>query len=497
MNDYSDPYKTGNVSGEEIPDNTINFERSDCILSVVTAFLAFGFVRFVLFNPMGFITTGLYIAIITSVILFLRHKKFAFSGLNIFIAVLLYLFSFVFSITDNGFIKLLDVIFLFGMGAYFIYSVTSQKNRIERFLPFAMMKALFEYPFSKFGIQAKITKFTVKGSKFGKNIALVFAGLLITIPLTSVVASLLMSADDNFYKMITGIAERFSSGNIGLLLTQILIAVPCSFYLFGMIYSNSSRKDLNILDEEYCQTCLADTRFMNNIIIYTALTPICILYVMFFISQSEYFLSAFGGTLPEGFSYSDYARRGFFELFAVSLINLGVITVTNLTAKNGGKDKPVTLKIYSIVLCVFTLVLIATAVSKMILYINEYGLTQLRVYTTWFMLLCAMIFILVIVKQIYFDFKFSKWSVVIFTVMFGLLCFSRPDALIARYNIELYNSGQLKELDTSAIISMSDDALLEYVKSNPDSYDETNFRLRESYEKYNISSLMLNNYINN
>ena len=55
-------------------------------------------------------------------------------------------------------------------------------------------------------------------------------------------------------------------------------------YLFGMIYSNVSREGLNVLDEEYCKSSIADMRFMNNLIIYTAVTPLCFLYVLFFIS---------------------------------------------------------------------------------------------------------------------------------------------------------------------------------------------------------------------
>lgn len=50
-------------------------------------------------------------------------------------------------------------------------------------------------------------------------------------------------------------------------------------------------------------------------------------------------------------------------------------------------------------LSIFTLILIATAISKMVMYISVYGLTQLRFYTTWFMLLLAVIFVMIIVKQ--------------------------------------------------------------------------------------------------
>ena len=480
------------VTKETTEPETKTFSRSEYVLSVIVALLSFGFVRFVMFNETGFITTGLYIAIITSVIVFLKSKKFRISGFNKVTAVILYLFSIVFSITDNNFIKILDVIFLFIAGAYFIYSVTAEKNRIERFLPFAVSKSLFEYPFSKFSEQSKVLKSAIKSSGFGKNLVLVFAGLLITVPVTAIVATLLMSADSRFSDMLTGFAEKFAYGNMGLLIAQIFIAIPCSHYLFGMIYSNAERENLNVLNDEYCKTRISDMRFMNNLIIYTALTPLCILYILFFISQAGYFLSGFSGNLPDGYSYAVYARKGFFELCAVSLINLGVISVTGIIAKTGGKSKPATLKIYSITLCIFTLFLIATALSKMVMYIDEYGLTQLRVYTTWFMILCAIIFVLIIIKEINFDFRIEKWVTVFFTVMFGILCFSRPDALIAKYNIEMYNSGKLENPDYHSITEMSDDAVLEYVKSCPDSYDDTNFKYRKND---NISSLLLNKAI--
>lgn len=468
------------------------FSRSEYILSIIVALLSFGFVRFVIFNETGFITTGLYIAIITTVIVFLKGKKFKISGFNRITAIILYIFSIVFSITDNNFIKILNVIFLFIAGAYFIYSVTADKKGIERFLPFAISKSLFEYPFSKFSEQSKVLKSAIKSSGFGKNLALIFAGLFITVPVTAIVATLLMSADSRFSDMLTGFAEKFAYGNIGVLIAQIFVAIPCSHYLFGMIYSNSCRDEINVLDDEHCKTCVSDMRFMNNLIIYTALTPLCILYVLFFISQAGYFLSGFEGNLPDGYSYAVYARKGFFELCAVSLINLGVISVMGMIAKNGGKSKPVTLKIYNIILCIFTLFLIATALSKMVMYIGKYGLTQLRVYTTWFMILCAVIFVLIIIKEINFEFRIEKWTTIFFTAMFAILCFSRPDAIIARYNIEMYNSGKLENFDSYTITEMSDDAVLEYVKINPDSYDNENFRYRKNN---NISSLLLNKAI--
>ena len=166
----------------------------------------------------------------------------------------------------------------------------------------------------------------------------------------------------------------------------------------------------------------------------------------------------------------------------------------SLHSKKAGREKPFALKFYSIVISVFTIVLIATAMSKMVMYINAYGLTVLRVYTSWFMVLLALVFVMVIIKQFRYDMKFAKHLCVIFTLMFGLLCFSRPEAIIAKYNIEMYRSGQLEELDT--ILHMSDDGLLVALEEDEVTADEVNevkYRLyqRDSYGKYNIPAMLV------
>ncbi|WP_296780847.1 DUF4153 domain-containing protein [Ruminococcus sp.] len=472
------------------------YTKADRVLSVVVMAAAFGFVRYVLFHATGFITTGLFIAFITAAILYLRNRKCEFSGFNKLLTVILYVFSIVFSITANNFIKVLDAMFLFIAGAYMIYSVGAGNKNIDRFLPFAMIKSLLEYPFAGFGAQGSIASDTMSDSKTGKNIKLIIIGLIITLPLTAIVAALLMSADKGVENMLSRLFEGLDSGEFWNIVIELIFALPFSMYIFGMFYTSTHCDEERRLDERKCIQRIYSMRFISNLICYTAVTPICVLYVMFFISQTRYFLSAFMGSLPDGFTYADYARRGFFELFAVALINLGVLCFISLHSKKAGREKPFTLKLYSIVLSVFTLILIATAISKMVMYISRYGLTELRVYTSWFMVLLAAVFVLIIVKQFRFDMKFSKHLAVIFTVMFAALCFSRPEALIAKYNIEMYESGYLKELDTEALLDMSDDARLVALESGVVTEEEISWCKYSGYEghsygRYNISSVML------
>lgn len=484
-----------------IENRKIDFTKNESILSIAIAVISFLFIKFVLCAKTGFISTAVYIILITTIILYLKKNKMFFSKINKIIAASLYLFSFVFSITDNSLIKGLNTFFMFICGAYFIYSVTADKKQIEKFLPYALIKAVFEYPFSEFTAQKSIAREITSKSKFSSNLKFISIGLIATIPLTGIVGVLLMSADHGLESMINSIINfMFSSGMIKMVV-QMAIAVPCSFYLFGMIYSNTFREKIVPLNDIECENKMSRKRAIQNIIMYTAVTPICILYVMFFISQANYFLSAFYGNLPSGYTYSDYARKGFFELFAIVLINLGVIIIINLFSSKCGKSKPFALKLYSVILCTFTLILIATAISKMVMYISEYGLTQLRVYTTWFMLLCAMIFIIIIIKQFKTDFAISRSITLGFVLMFGLLCFSRPDALIVKYNVKMYNAGIISRLDTNTMLNMSDDAVAAAVKYNAVSKEQViksknNEYNNDIYNRFNISSMIVYSKIN-
>lgn len=493
MNDNSLSFNSEQFAREnEKPEYT----KEERILSAVVMITAFCFVRFVLFHATGFITTGIFIAFITAAIIYLRSKKCEFSRFNKLLTATLYVFSIVFSITANNFIKTLDAMFLFIAGAYMVYSVGAGSKTIEKFLPFAMAKAIFEYPFASFGVQGKITSDTVSDSETGKNIKLMLIGLVITIPLTAVVAVLLMSADNGVENMLSGLFDGLDSSGFWNFVTELIFALPLSMYIFGMFYTNTHCDEDRRLDERSCIEKLFNMRFVSNLVCYTAVTPICLLYVLFFISQAQYFLSAFTGSLPDGFTYSDYARRGFFELCAIAVINLAVLCFISLHSKKAGREKPLMLKVYSLVLSIFTLILIATALSKMAMYIKEYGLTELRVYTSWFMLLLAAVFILVIIKQFRFEMKFAKHISIIFTVMFALLCFSRPESLIAKYNIEMYESGYLDELDKDALLDMSDDARLTALNNGVVTKEEVNNCKHSGYEgysygRYNISSVIL------
>jgi hypothetical protein len=443
------------------------FTKTETVYSFVTFVLAFLFLRFTVCFPTGYITTAVFWLITSVIIMFMKRSGKSFTAHTRLTAVLLYLFSTVFSITANGFIKLLDTVFLVVLCVYFAYQLGSdcENQKLSRFLPFVIVQSAISYPFAHFDRQPDAVSQAVKKGRFGKNVGLAAAGLAAAVPLTAVVGKLLMSADSGVENMLGSIVDFLLSKGMLTLVAQLVFSFPIACYLFGVLYANVHRTAETDCNDTYCEMRLKAYRRIQNMAVYAAVTPICLLYLLFFISQTNYLISAFMGNLPQGYSYAEYARRGFFELVAIVIINLAVMAVMNFAAKNCGEDKPHALKIYSIAICFFTLVIIASALSKMAMYVSVYGLTQLRVYTAWFMVLCAIVFLMIILKQIKVRFNIARGVTAAFTVMFALLCFSRPDALIAKYNTQMNRAGKLESYDESYVQTLSDDGVAVYLES--------------------------------
>jgi hypothetical protein len=104
------------------------------------------------------------------------------------------------------------------------------------------------------------------------------------------------------------------------------------------------------------------------------------------------------------------------------------------------------------------MMLIAAALSKMVMYIGCYGLTQLRVYTTWFMLLLFIVFVIVGLRQ-FKSFSGTRIVIVSLVMFFMVLSYGNVDGMIAKYNISRYSEGTLKTLDIAALSKLSDGAV--------------------------------------
>lgn len=131
-------------------------------------------------------------------------------------------------------------------------------------------------------------------------------------------------------------------------------------------------------------------------------------------------------------------------------------------SKKNSSKQSAAIRILNVILSAFTLILIATAVRKMILYIELYGFTRLRVLTSWFMLLLSVIFLFIIIRQFKASFNAVLSSSIAFIIMFTVLCLVNVDARIAELNVSMYRNGTLTTCDIDSFYELSYSAA-EYV----------------------------------
>lgn len=118
------------------------------------------------------------------------------------------------------------------------------------------------------------------------------------------------------------------------------------------------------------------------------------LFLSFVLVQFRYF---FGGAdfvlTPDGPTYADYARRGFFELVWVAALVLPLLLASHWLLRKELRSHVRVFQGLAMGLLVMLFVIMASALGRMRLYQSEYGLTELRLYTTAFMFWLAVVFV--------------------------------------------------------------------------------------------------------
>ncbi|NYE49309.1 hypothetical protein HDA32_004429 [Spinactinospora alkalitolerans] len=135
-------------------------------------------------------------------------------------------------------------------------------------------------------------------------------------------------------------------------------------------------------------------------------------------------------------TYAEYARQGFFQLVVVSAFVLGIIAVSRWLLSGGGTGKDRLLSVLLGLLCCLTLVILASALDRLGLYTEEFGLTRLRTAVTATAGWIGTVFVLVLVAGV-LDLlgRPVRWlprTVVLATgLALALFTFYNPDARIA------------------------------------------------------------------
>lgn len=364
-----------------------------------------------------------------------------------------------FVLFDNELLKFFNIMFLYSL----IVLQTSHQYKINFFEPLSK-KWLLEI--GSIGIvqplqnlDAPIKVINRQMNKGAKEIFIklgkVLLGFAIALPILLLTTIFLMSADVAFSSVIETVFESIDI-DLERIVGRIIAAIGVFFLLYGFFYGMNHRKDfIGPKKQEGTRQILDFT------IVITVAILLCMVYGLYVASQFAYFISAFQGVLPADYTFAHYARKGFFELLPVIMINLGMIIVLEeYTQGRESCKKNYWRKGIVLFLSIFTVFLATSALAKMFLYMASYGLTLKRVYVSWFLILVLIILILVIVRLFKESLPLIKYSVIVFVVMYIGLNYSNVDYLIANYNCNVYlneyggGMSELDQLSSSAVEPM-------------------------------------------
>ncbi|MFI7503352.1 DUF4173 domain-containing protein [Streptomyces sp. NPDC049687] len=157
-----------------------------------------------------------------------------------------------------------------------------------------------------------------------------------------------------------------------------------------------------------------------------------------------------------GLTYAEYARQGFWQLLWATVFVLGVIALALRWAPRGKPGDRGFVRAVLGTLCLLTLVVVASAVRRMDLYVDAYGLTRLRLSVVTMELWLGLVIVLLMAAGL----TGGRWlaravaaSAAATVLAFGILS---PDGTVAENLVARYE--QQGKIDLSYFQYLSADA---------------------------------------
>ncbi|MEV5556822.1 DUF4153 domain-containing protein [Nonomuraea wenchangensis] len=175
------------------------------------------------------------------------------------------------------------------------------------------------------------------------------------------------------------------------------------------------------------------------------LVPLTAVNLLFAVFVAVQITALFGGdTLvlrTAGLTYAEYARQGFFQLVVVSVFVLGIVAVAAGLLRTGRRERWVLAGLLG-VLCGLTMVVLASALHRMSLYTDAYGLSRLRLSvqaTVWW--LGAVFALVLLAGAARLTGRGSGWlpRTIVLVTGLGLVAFAlvNPDLRVAATQVEV------------------------------------------------------------
>ncbi|MEV4319633.1 DUF4173 domain-containing protein [Actinocrispum sp. NPDC049592] len=289
-----------------------------------------------------------------------------------------------------------------------------------------------------------------------RRAARILLALALSVLLLLVFVPLLAGADAAFAEILSGLTPQVDPGSV-VRWIGLFVLVGFGAAAAGLVAASPPEVD-------------AFTRKRKQLSRVEWAMPVGILALLFTGFALVQFAALFGGAeyvqRTANLSYATYARSGFWQLLAVTLLTLGVVTAAARWARRETRADRVWLRALLGALCALMLVVVASALTRMWAYQKAYGFTVERVVVEACELWLGLVYLLIIAAGVRLG---AGWlpRAVVGSGLAGLLVFAwlDPERIIAGHNVERYR--QTGKIDVEYLSTLSYDAWPELATLDP------------------------------
>lgn len=326
------------------------------------------------------------------------------------------------------------------------------------------------------------------GEKKEKNN--IFKAVCFTGIIALIVIGLLCSADNEFAKIFSTIFKDINIFNVSELTGRIIIIIIAFFYFAGFF--------MNMLDKENGLKEFEEEEKIEKKESYTIrmmLTVLNVVYLVFCFTQIKVLFT------EQNIKYSEFARKGFFQLMIVSLINIVMILKANNKNLKETEKQEKYKKTMCIVMVIFTLIIIISAFARMTLYQQNYGYTRLRILVDYTLITEIILLIPTIIYILKNKIDLIKTYFVIIITMYCLVNFINIDKIIMKNNFNRYK--ETGYIDLNYLMEMNNSDLIEQLlelkdtefKYSEKAYSQSDTDKQEIQEQIGKQQRELNGYL--
>jgi hypothetical protein len=299
-------------------------------------------------------------------------------------------------------------------------------------------------------------------SRHGRQAGAAAVGVALAVPVLLVFGGLLMSADPGFERIVQSLVDWDFT-----IASHVVLAGFIAWTSAGYLRTLATAKDPVL---ELGSTTLAKAPRKPALGILELGIPLGALSLTFLVFVGLQARYLFGGEAvileTAGLTYAEYARGGFFELVTVATLLLPVLLGTEWLLDRSNPRNVTRFRTLSATLLVLVGLIMLSAVQRMRLYMDAYGLTGDRFYAMAFMIWIGVVLALfgaTVLRGMRHRFAFGAVTTGFATL--AILNIMNPDAVIVRTNLARAEAGA--ELDLEYAARLDADAIPELVARAP------------------------------